>query len=53
MEYIADELKRNGVNINKEVFKEQMNMFKKEYGPRYEEIMNRVKPEDLTGIFTL
>ena len=51
MEYIADELKRNGVNINKEVFKEQMNMFKKEYGPRYEEIMNRVKPEDLTGIF--
>ena len=51
MEYIADELKRNGVNINKEVFKEQMNMFKKEYGPRYEEIMKRVKPEDLTAIF--
>ena len=51
MEYIADELKRNGVNINKEVFKEQMNMFKKEYGPRYEEIMKRVKPEDLTVIF--
>ena len=51
MEYIANELERNGVNINKEVFKEQMNMFKKEYGPRYEEIMNRVKPEDLTGIF--
>ena len=51
MEYIADELKRNGVNINKEVFKEQMNMFKKEYGPRYEEIMKRVKPEDLTIIF--
>ena len=51
MEYIADELKRNGVNIDKEVFKEQMNMFKKEYGPRYEEIMKRVKPEDLTNIF--
>ena len=31
MEYIADELKRNGININKEVFKEQMNMMKKEY----------------------
>ena len=51
MEYVADELKRNGVNINKEVFKEQMNMIKKEYGPRYEEIMKRVKPEDLTAIF--
>ena len=51
MEYIADELKRNGVNINKEVFKKQMNMIKKEYGPRYEEIMKRVKPEDLTAIF--
>ena len=51
MEYITNELKRNGVNIDKEVFKEQMNMFKKEYGPRYEEIMKRVKPEDLTGIF--
>ena len=28
-----------------------MNMIKKEYGPRYEEIMKRVKPEDLTAIF--
>ena len=51
MEYIADELKQNGININKEVFKEQMSMMKKEYGPRYEEMMKRAEPEDLTVIF--
>ena len=51
MEYIADELKRNGININKKVFKEQMNRMKKEYGPRYEEMMKRAEPEDLTAIF--
>ena len=51
MEYIVNELERNGVNINKEVFKEQMNMIKKEYGPVYEEMTNRIKPEDLTAIF--
>ena len=51
MEYIADELKRNGVNINKEVFKEQMSRMKKEYGARYEDMMKRAEPEDLTDIF--
>ena len=51
MEYIADKLKRNGVNINKEVFKEQMNRMKREYGPRYEEMLKCARPEDLVEIF--
>ena len=51
MEYIADKLKGNGVNINKEVFKEQMYRMKREYGPRYEEMLKRARPEDLVEVF--
>ena len=51
MEYIVNELERNGVDINKEVFKEQMNIIKKEFEPMYREILNRIKPEDLINIF--
>ena len=51
MEYIASELKRNGIILNKEVFKDQMNKIKEEYGERYEELMGRADAEDLTEIF--
>ena len=51
MEYIANELKRNGISLNKEVFKDQMNKMKEEYEQRYEEMMKRAEPEDLTVIF--
>ena len=51
MEYIASELERNGVNLNKEVFKDQMNKIKEENEKRYEELMERVDGEDLTKIF--
>ena len=51
MEYITSELKRNGINLNKEVFKDQMNKIKEEYGERYEELMERADAEDLTEIF--
>ena len=51
MEYIASELERNGVNLNKEVFKDQMNKIKEENEKRYEELMERVDGEDLKKIF--
>ena len=51
MEYIANELKRNGINLNKEIFKEQMNKMKEEYGERYEELLERVDDEDLSVVF--
>ena len=51
MEYIVNELKRNGININKEVFKEQMNKMKEEFGERYEELLERADAEDLSDVF--
>ena len=50
MDYIVNELERNGVDIDKEVFKEQMNIIKKEYEPMYIEMLNRIEPEDLINI---
>ena len=51
MDYIVIELERNGVDIDKEVIKEQMNIIKKEYEPMYMEILNCINPEDLINIF--
>ena len=51
MDYIVNELERNGADINKEVIKEQMNIIRKEYEPLYMEILNHVNPEDLINIF--
>ena len=51
MDYIVIELERNGVDIDKEVIKEQMNIIRKEYEPMYMEILNCINPEDLINIF--
>ena len=51
MDYIVIELERNGVGIDKEVIKEQMNIIKKEYELMYMEILNCINPEDLINIF--
>ena len=51
MDYIVIELERNGVDIDKEVIKEQMNIIRKEYEPLYMEMLNYINPEDLINIF--
>ena len=51
MDYIANELNRNGIKLDSEVFKNQMNMMKEEFGERYEELLSRTDAEDLSDIF--
>ena len=51
MEYIANELCRNGANLNKEMLKDQLNKIKEKYGERYQELIHRVDAENLIEVF--
>ena len=51
MDYIASELGRNGVIVNKKVSIYEMNKMKKKYEERYENLLGREDAEDLFEVF--